>query len=332
MVKDKHRGLCHLFVCGGNTCRGPMAASIAQKMLKDAAHVESAGIAAYGSTATPEAIKVMQSEFVIDISAHRPQDVANLSLNDFDYIIAMDPYVDQYLREHYKIVPIKLISWDIEDPYLKGIDAYKKCASQIQTHIQGLLVDLKITRKGMWNEMKQDSNLSKTIRQLRGNLARWQDELETGELRGTLLHGMASKAANLFEKLLRDLLEYYLFVCSIDYDQELRDAMEGKNLDKLTMGQVIQCFSKGNKQITKRCRSLSSIVAQSLKSRRLLTSSVTKQLDEIKDLRNLLHHHPHKYAKDEQTLGSYTKSMLSLIKDVLDDVLFNIPLFSHGGK
>jgi protein-tyrosine-phosphatase len=299
-------------------------------MVKETVYMETAGIAAYGNSATQEAIEIMRSEFCIDISKHQPRDIATLSLHDFDYIIAMDPYVASYLREHYQIASSKLISWNIEDPYLKGIHAYKRCAKEIEASVKDFLAHLKVTSKSMRSEskqeLKQDPNLLRTIHQLRSDVIRWQNELETGKLRGTLLHGIASKAVNSFEKLLRDLLRHYLSICKISYDQEIRSVMENKNLDGLTMGQVIQCFEMKNQQITKCCRLLSPKAAQSLQNRRLLTDSVSKQLNEIKNFRNLLHHHPSKYARDEETLKNNTKYMLSLIQNVLADILFKIPL------
>lgn len=149
MARDEQLRLSLIFVCGGNTCRGPMAAGIAKKILEELrhVHVETAGIAAYGSNATQEAVEVMQYEFGIDISKHRPQDVTTLSLNDFDYIIAMDSYVEKYLREYYQIPPSKLISWNIEDPYLKGIHTYKRCAKEIQACVRNLLIHLNIASK-----------------------------------------------------------------------------------------------------------------------------------------------------------------------------------------
>jgi len=40
-------GLKIVFVCGGNTCRSPMAAALAAHALKEIADVTSAGVAAY---------------------------------------------------------------------------------------------------------------------------------------------------------------------------------------------------------------------------------------------------------------------------------------------
>jgi len=146
--KDKKQKLQILFVCYGNKCRSPMAEGIAKKMLKGTAHVESAGIAAWGSNASGEAIEVMKNEFDIDISDHNPTDITDLLLSNFDYIVTMDSYIDtyikKYIKKYYQIESNKIISWNIRDPYGGIIDDYKKCANTLQTHIQNLFTRLGI--------------------------------------------------------------------------------------------------------------------------------------------------------------------------------------------
>lgn len=142
---DKHK-LKILFVCYGNKCRSPMAEGIAKKMLKGIAHVESAGIAAWGYDASHEAIKVMKDEFDIDISEHNPTDITDLSLNNFDYIVTMDSYIDtcikKYIKQYHQIKSNKIILWNINDPYGGSVDDYKKCAITLQTHIKNLLTKI----------------------------------------------------------------------------------------------------------------------------------------------------------------------------------------------
>jgi len=125
-----------------------MAEGIAKKMLKGKAYVESAGIAAWGSNASEDAINVMKNEFDIDISGHNPTDITDISINNFDYIVTMDSYIDtyikKYIKKHHQIKSNKIISWNIIDPYSKSIDDYKKCANIIKNHIHDLLKKLEI--------------------------------------------------------------------------------------------------------------------------------------------------------------------------------------------
>ena len=131
-----------LFVCIGNICRSPMAAGIAEKMYPEKVIVESAGIAPYGDKAAPEAIEVMKRDYCIDISGHRPQDVISLSLGNFDYIIALDPHVFDHLRIYFQLSKEKLIKWDIDDPFTKDIEVFRKCAEEIQRCVTNTLNEL----------------------------------------------------------------------------------------------------------------------------------------------------------------------------------------------
>jgi len=116
-----------------------MAAALAKKVIGKRAEVESAGISVRAVGAAGPAIKVMESEFGLDISGHVPRGVSGIGLDDFDYIIAMDSYVADYLIKRYNVPKEKLILWQIEDPYLQGIDVYRRCAYEIYSHIKTLI-------------------------------------------------------------------------------------------------------------------------------------------------------------------------------------------------
>ncbi len=131
-----------LFVCIGNICRSPMAAGIAEKMYPEKVIVESAGITPYGDKAAPEAVEVMQSNYCIDISDHEPKGVSHLFLNDFDYIVALDPHVFDHLKVYFQLAKEKLIKWDIDDPFTKDIEVFRKCAEEIQRCVTNTLNEL----------------------------------------------------------------------------------------------------------------------------------------------------------------------------------------------
>ncbi len=135
-----------LFVCIGNICRSPMAAGLARRMLEGRAEVESAGIAPYGDGATEEAIQVMQQEG-IDLTGHTPKDVATLSLRDFDCIVAMDPLVHRFLNEQCRVPRIKLIAWDIQDPFGQDVEVYQHSLQAIRTHLEDFMAELGLPRQ-----------------------------------------------------------------------------------------------------------------------------------------------------------------------------------------
>jgi ribose 5-phosphate isomerase B len=134
-----------LFVCSGNMCRSPMADGIARKMLRGQANVESAGTNAMsGSPASDRAIEVMRKSFGIDISSHRSLNVRmmNASIDDFDYIIAMDDTVAGHLRCIYPSISSKLIQWNVPDPFGGDLSAYERCAREIWKRIEGFLASI----------------------------------------------------------------------------------------------------------------------------------------------------------------------------------------------
>jgi protein-tyrosine phosphatase len=133
-----------LFVCFGNTCRSPMAEGLARKMFEGQAVIKSAGTHAKNvGAAAPEAIEVMRSMFGIDITSHRPRNVKDVCVDDFDYIVAMDNCVANDLRRMYPSINARLVSWNIDDPISKGVKGYEKSAREIQKKVEKLPAYLK---------------------------------------------------------------------------------------------------------------------------------------------------------------------------------------------
>lgn len=131
-----------LFVCYGNTCRSPMAEGIAREVFGESAEVISAGIVPYGAGIIHETVFVMQSVYNIDISGHQPKGLANISLDCFDYIIAMDNYVFTEMIGKYQDLGNKMMKWDIVDPFDQDINVYMECAKDIQKHVKILFKEL----------------------------------------------------------------------------------------------------------------------------------------------------------------------------------------------
>lgn len=120
-----------LFVCIGNICRSPMAAAIGRKHLPGRVKIASAGIAPYGGSAAPEAIKVMRDCYDVDIMAHRSRGVREFTLETFDIIVAMDIHVYSYLKDTCRVGSERLIRWEINDPFMCGLEAFRVCAGDI---------------------------------------------------------------------------------------------------------------------------------------------------------------------------------------------------------
>ena len=129
-----------LFVCLGNICRSPMAEGFTKQLLPNS-RIESAGIIASESRASSEAIEVMRKYYDIDISGHKPRNIRNISLADYDVIFAMDSYVYQTLRNSYSVDRDKLIEWNINDPYMMDFGVYLNCAKEIEQCINQTLME-----------------------------------------------------------------------------------------------------------------------------------------------------------------------------------------------
>ena len=130
-----------LFVCYGNTVRSPMAEGLAKKLLGVRANIESAGISPFFDSAQENAVEVMRELFNVDISGHKPRHIQEVSLEKFDYIIAMDTLVHLGLQTHYEFAPEKLILWEIDDPFDQDLEAYRNCANKIHRCLQDFIAE-----------------------------------------------------------------------------------------------------------------------------------------------------------------------------------------------
>jgi protein-tyrosine-phosphatase len=142
-----------LFVCTGNTCRSSMAEAIAKKIVSEKGkegdiEISSAGIYALpGDSATPQAVEAM-GEWGIDLSYHRARSLEPKLAEGSDIILTMTASHKKNIIHMYPFVKNKVftlyeyccgLSSDIEDPYGKGVDVYKKCAEELKKNITNVI-------------------------------------------------------------------------------------------------------------------------------------------------------------------------------------------------
>ena len=149
-----------LFVCSGNTCRSPMAAAIAGKMLAEKLHipvselplrhivVKSAGLHANkGMRAAVEAVDAVQA-FGADLSTHFSQPVTPDLLRRADVIYTMtadhrDEILDLLPGAQRKTFPVDP-EGDIVDPIGSPLPVYQHVAQRLSNVLQGRLSELSL--------------------------------------------------------------------------------------------------------------------------------------------------------------------------------------------
>ncbi|MCL2204495.1 MAG: low molecular weight protein arginine phosphatase [Defluviitaleaceae bacterium] len=143
-----------LFVCTGNTCRSPMAAVLAIKMLAEAGidcAVQSAGVSASPECgASTHAIRVMDEEGC-DLLSHRSQRVTDALLAEAKLVLTMTkghrsavlfscPGVGDKVFTLYEYAGY---GRDIGDPFGGDYNIYRACATQIKDLLQECIKKLK---------------------------------------------------------------------------------------------------------------------------------------------------------------------------------------------
>lgn len=147
-----------LFVCTGNTCRSPMAEKILQKKAKEynlELNILSAGLAAIEGQAISENAGAIISEYDQDIT-HCSRRCSGQLLEWADVIITMtqdhkhfilsqDPHLSN------KIFTLKELAitanninlpnptLDIEDPFAKDLEAYRRVAQEIDDALEEII-------------------------------------------------------------------------------------------------------------------------------------------------------------------------------------------------
>ncbi len=127
-----------LFVCYGNICRSPIAEHLARQRKLTTGLIDSAGVNPTIARPTAEAVAVMKEEYGIDISGHRPKGLEEVALEMFDYIVAADPEISDYLRSHAPRLVDRFVDWQIDDPYSLSGNVYRNCAVAISAELTKL--------------------------------------------------------------------------------------------------------------------------------------------------------------------------------------------------
>ena len=121
-----------IFICMGNTCRSPMAATIMTKLMPDI-RVESRGmVVLFPEPYNPKAVAVAARHDMI-----MPSNVSVQVVND-DFgidtlVLTMNSSMKQKIYDTFN----KAINvFTLSEPYGKGVEEYNKCFEQLYSYVE----------------------------------------------------------------------------------------------------------------------------------------------------------------------------------------------------
>jgi protein-tyrosine phosphatase len=142
-----------VFVCTGNTCRSPMAETLARRLIAQRLNckvdeleehgviVASAGLAAaMGGRASPQAVEVMRSQG-LDLNQHESQPLNEQLVRHADLILTMtrghrESIISQWPAAAPRTFVLREDEADVADPVGGPAELYRRCAEQIEAELR----------------------------------------------------------------------------------------------------------------------------------------------------------------------------------------------------
>ncbi len=139
-----------LFVCSGNTCRSPMAESLARKIAERRGikemNVSSAGTNAWDNIPATDEALLVGMERGIDLTGHRARKLTPAIVSEADLIFVMTPGHLEQVKQMGGRGKVHVIdeyasgtsNQGIADPYGGNLDAYRETADALEREIEKL--------------------------------------------------------------------------------------------------------------------------------------------------------------------------------------------------
>jgi protein-tyrosine-phosphatase len=124
-----------LFVCHGNAYRSPLAEALLKKLRPDL-EVDSAGLH-IAIPISSEVKEYLEKKNAVQYLKKQPQSLDEKNLRDYDVIVTMDQKVENVVLRRCPDCVVKIIEWDIRDPYFEEQDM-ENIFSEIENKVKEL--------------------------------------------------------------------------------------------------------------------------------------------------------------------------------------------------
>lgn len=125
-----------LFICIGNSCRSPMAESIALRDAADLFETSSAGLSPLGVVQTLTLQTLKGNGYPTESLYSKP--ILNTDWAAADLVINMSGYPRERAFRHAIGDLRKVEDWDVDDPYGSDPDVYQRTFEDIRSKIEAL--------------------------------------------------------------------------------------------------------------------------------------------------------------------------------------------------
>jgi hypothetical protein len=167
------------------------------------------------------------------------------------------------------------------------------------------------------------NSLSKDRENLREYIEKSVARLSDEDIAPSHLLGIATKATNQFEKVLLGLLRFYLDSAGVDYEQIVKPSLR-KPLDKLTLGQLVECFRILNKELGSTCKAVFPNQKRLASRRTLIDKKTFETLDRVLALRKETGVAHNVLSEPKPTTSEKMCDLLSGISTIIDAPLFDV--------